>query len=145
MTEPISKAIRASLLSVPQIADKLATYKDAPGIFTRRPVPSDAEYPMIVAASFNAGATNEDGLISRRPVIVRDVLFYGRQPDDYRVIDEIALIAAKHFHRKRFSLSIDGYQVIDIVADDPRVAPVDNDKQVGRLVQLQLRLRDLSG
>lgn len=143
MSDPISKAIRASLLTVPGIADPLAKFKDAPGIFTRRPVPAAAEYPMIVTPSFNAGATNEDGLRSRRPVLVRDVLVYGRQPDDYRTVDAIAVLISEHFHRNRFALTIEGYQVVDIVADMPRAAPTDNDKQVGRLVQLQLRLKTL--
>lgn len=145
MSDPISKAIRAALLDVPGIADPLALYKGTPGVFTRRPVPADAKYPMIVTPSFNAGATNEDGLISRRPVVVRDVLVYGLQPGDYRVVDTIANLISPLFHRNRFALAIEGYQVVDIVADKPRVAPVDNDKQVGRLVQLQLRLKDLSG
>lgn len=143
MSDPISKAIRASLIGIPGIADPLARYKDAPGIFTRRPVPAAAEYPMIVTPSFNAGATNEDGLRSRRPVLVRDVIVYGLQPGDYRVVDTVAGLISQHFHRNRFALSIEGYQVVDIVADMPRAAPTDNDKQVGRLVQLQLRLKTL--
>lgn len=143
--EPISAAIRSSLLGNAAIVDFLGVWKGAASIHTRRPVPKDAPYPLILASSTNAGATNEDGLISRRPLLVRDVFVYGVQPTDLREVDAVAEMISAHFHRKRFALSIPGYHVLDIIADRPRPAPVDNDSQVGRLIQLQLRLKDLSG
>lgn len=143
--EPISAAIRASILADPAIVDLLGVWKGEASIHTRRPVPKDAPYPLVLAPSTNAGATNEDGLVSRRPLLVRDVFVYGLQPTDLRTVDAAAELISARFHRKRFALTIPGYHVVDIIADRPRPAPVDNDSQVGRLVQLQLRLKDLSG
>ena len=46
------------------------------------------------------------------------------------------------FHRQRFSVRPDGFSVIEVVAGGPVPGPTDDDKQVARIVQLRIRLRE---
>lgn len=144
--EPLDLAgpLRLALLGNAAIADLLASYQDYPAVFTSRPVPGDAPYPQaVVSPDISVG--NQDYLVGQLPMVRRDISFYGAQPDDYRTVEALAYKARVLFHRNRFAIDLTpNYAVIDIVAGGPIPAPVDDKNFVGRMVLLQLRLKDLS-
>jgi hypothetical protein len=86
---------------------------------------------------------NEDGLVSRRPIIVRDLVVYGQQDDQYRVVEELAYYLRQKFHRQKRALTVSGYHVIDIVATGPNPAPTDDWNHIARAVTLTIRLLEL--
>ncbi len=110
-----------------------------PSIFTKRPTPPNAAFPMIlVSPDITSG--NEDGLKARRPVLVRDIITYGIQDDQYRVVEEIAYYIHTKFHRQRGSIEVPNFHVIDIVSIGPIPAPTDDLNEVARAVTLTIRL-----
>ncbi len=121
----------------------MATRKAPKVSSTRRPIPSESGNPTIVIGP-NAGLSDRDGLTSRRPLVVRDVSIYGQQPDHYRDVEALGYITRALFHRKRFAISVPGFQVIEITARGPTPGPTDDATDVCRYVSLTIALRDLS-
>lgn len=122
------------------IAALLPLYNGARAVFTNRPVPADAPYPMIISAA-DVTRTDEDLIASQVPVIIRDVAIYGQNTGaGTRVVETLALLVRDLFHRQRGSLTIPGWNVMDIVCTGPTVGPTDNDETVARIVTLKVRL-----
>jgi hypothetical protein len=138
--------IRAALIGEASIADQLSKWKDAPAVFTRRPVPDEATYPLAIVNP-DAAISDDDALNSERPIVVRDIVFYGRKApagdplDQTRIVEALGFRARALFHRQKFSVRPAGFSVIGIVAAGPFPAPVDDEGTVGRLVSLTIRLR----
>lgn len=143
----VSPAIRAAILGNTTITSRLATWQGSPAVLTRLPIPEDVPFPAIVIP-FNSVTTDQDFLTSDLTVIIRDVMVYGNiaapgTPEDHtRRVDEIAYELRRLFHRNRASLDNQPYHVVDIVVNGPRPAPVDDDKTVGRMVTLTLRIQN---
>lgn len=137
----LSEPIRTALLAEPTIADELSVYGDSRAIFTRRPVPDDATYPMIVVSQ-DIAVGDEDGIADFRPVITRDVIAYGHNstPAKFRQIEALGYAIQALFHRQRQVLTVPDWSVISIIASGPRAAPVDDLETAGRLVELAIRL-----
>lgn len=135
----LSAPIYAALTGNSAIANALATYEGAAAVFTRRPIPADCTYPLVISAG-DVTRGNQDLINSPIQVIERDVSIYGLQPADYRTVETVALAVRDLFHRQRRSLIVPGWSVLDIVCGGPIAAPVDDDQQVGRLVTLTVRL-----
>ena len=128
------------LANVSAITSLLGTYLSNPSIHTRRPIPVAAQYPMIVVSPAIA-ITDEDGLVSRRPVVITDIAAYGQQDSDYRTIDSLGYLLRSNFHRQsKFSISVSGYDIIDLVASGPVPAPTDDNEQIGRMITVTTRL-----
>lgn len=140
MSLDLAPAIFDALVADSFIASSIAPWENSLSIHTRRPVPEDAPYPMILIAP-DVSIADEDWLIAKRPVIVRDILIYGKQPDHYRLVEQIGYAVRMLFHSKRFSIIPIGYAVVDITARGPMPAPVDDEQEVGRMVSLTIRLR----
>lgn len=140
MSLNLAGPIRIAMLAEPSIAGLLSIFRGEPAIATRRPLPAGMGRPCI-AVSPDVTVTDEDALNSPRPVVVRDIIAYGDQPDDYRVIEDLGYAMRDFFHRNRFSIVPDGYAVIDIVARGPFPAPTDSEKTVARMVSLTIRLQ----
>jgi len=151
LTEAMFKALRASIIDGDPVrsidtAEHLGEWKGEPAVFTRRPVPQDAIDPIVIINPPIA-ITDEDALVSRRPVWTGTVAVYGRKgapgsPEDQtREVEQTADRIFELFHRERFSLSLDGFSVIDVRASGPVPGPTDDDKQVARIVSLRIRLR----
>ncbi|HEY5412058.1 MAG TPA: hypothetical protein VIJ94_15155 [Caulobacteraceae bacterium] len=140
----LSGPFRAALLNSTPISSLLGIYEGEPAVFTSRPVPAAAPYPQaIVSPPISIG--NQDMLKSIIPVPRIDISFYGEQPDDYRTVEALGYLARKLFHRQKFSIDLSpDFSVIDIICNGPITAPVDDTNRVGRMVLLQLRLKDLS-
>jgi hypothetical protein len=77
----LSEAIRTALVGDPDIAALLPAYAGSLPVFTRRPVPADAPYPMLVVSA-DLVSSNEDGVYDQRPILVRDVAAYHSNPWD---------------------------------------------------------------
>lgn len=146
ITAALSAGLRAALIAEDAIAGQLGEWNGEPAVFTRRPVPSDAPKPLAIINP-PASSTDEDGLNSPRPVIVRDIAFYGNKaepgsPDDHtRKVEAMGDAARELFHRKKFSVRVAGYSVIDILVTGPIPAPVDDEGTIGRVVRVTIRLR----
>lgn len=138
-------ALRTAIKESEPITALLAKWKGEPSIHTRQPVPEGAKYPMVVIPSQNAAASDQDALVSRRPVLIRDVLVYGDNLESTRQVDEVAELIFLLLHRQKFALSIEGYRVIDIVARRATAAPTSDEKKVGRLIPLTIRLQASTG
>lgn len=141
MSLDLAPAIREALIDEVTISGLLAEYNGEPAIFTRRPVPSESLYPMIIVSP-DIVINDIDALVSRRPVVIRDVTVYGNQPDDYRTIEQIGYSIRQLFHRQRLSITPTGYSVVDIIATGPNPAPTDDQKTVARVVTLTITTRE---
>jgi hypothetical protein len=74
----LTQPIRDGLLAEPLIASALPNYgSNGKTIFTRRPVPSDAPYPMIVISP-DVTVTDQDGIDHEKSVVIRDIAVYGK-------------------------------------------------------------------
>lgn len=140
MSELLGPAYREALIAAPGIGDALDLYHNEPAIFTRRPPPADAPQRMIIIGP-NAGQGDDDFLVGRNPWFIRDIVAYGDQPDDYRLVERIADEIYELFHRQKFSVTVPGFSVISIEAEGPFPAPVDDEMTVARLVSVTIRLR----
>lgn len=141
MSHDLSAPVRAALVGAGVVTAALSAYLGSYPVFTRVPVPDDAPYPMIVVhAQFGAG--DEDGVDDLRPIAVRDVTVYGRNDtaEHYRAVESLAYAVWELFHRQRASLSVPGWSVVDVRAQQPRPAPVDDEEIIARRVELTVRL-----
>jgi hypothetical protein len=136
----LAPAILTTLKADPTIAGSISTWENEPSVFTRRPAPPDAPYPLILVSP-DIAYTDQDALTARRDVIMRDISVYGTQPTQYRLVELVAYRVRDVFHRQHTSLRPDGYNVIDIRATGPIAAPVDDENLVGRLVTLTVRVQ----
>lgn len=132
----LSAPLRTAIIG----AASITTHLSSPtAVYTRRPIPDATTYP-VVAISPDVTFGDEDGLDVMRPVITRDVCVYGEQPDQYRAVETAAYAIRTLFHRRPFALSVPDYSVTGITAAGPMAAPVDDDRLVGRVVILTIRL-----
>lgn len=139
----LAEPIRSALIGSADISAALAVYLGEPAVFTKRPAPGDAGYPLaMVSPDITLG--NEDAVNRLRPIVTRDVSIFGQNPSDYRTVESLGYLVRALFHRKRFAIVVPNFQVVEIVAAGPRIAPADDDDHLCRLVSLRIRLRDLA-
>lgn len=143
MSLNLAAPFRTAIIGNTAIAPSLGIYENEPAVFTRRPVPDGAPYPMIVVNP-DASIGDMDGLKVRLPIVTRDIIVYGLQPDDYRVVEDIGYALRDQFHRQKWALVVPGFSVIDIVITGPYPAPTDNENEVARMISARVRLEDLS-
>lgn len=135
----LSQPLYAALTGVSDGIDGLATYQGAPAVFTRRPVPIDCGFPLIITAG-DVTHGDEDFIADEMVQIVRDIAVYGNKHADYRAVETIALDVRDLFHRNRESLTVPGWHVVDIRCRGPVPTGDDDDQTIGRVVTLQVRL-----
>jgi hypothetical protein len=140
----LSQPLYAALTGVSDGVDGLATYHGAPAVFTKRPVPIDCGFPMIITAG-NVTHGDQDFIADEMADIVRDIAAYGTKAtdstkDQTRTVEQIALDVRALFHRKRESLIVPGWHVVDIRCKGPVPTGDDDDQTIGRVVSLQVRL-----
>jgi hypothetical protein len=143
--------IRNALIGSEPITSMLATYLDGPAIFTRRPAPAGAQYPMIVVSG-NVRKTDADGINDSRPIVGRDIGVYALNDNaaSYRAVETIGEMIYTMFHHERTSLPIEqfeeggcipnGWNVVDIHCTGPIIAPVEDDQFVAKVVSLTIYL-----
>ena len=147
MSADLLPAIRASLVGDADIIDELTAYAGSYPVFTRRPVPNNAPYPLIVVnPQIQVGQV--DGISDQKPILTHDIAVYGRNGmagtvDNYRAVERIAFLIHQLFHRRPASVSVSGWGVVDVTALGPFPAPVDDEQTVGRRVEVTARLARL--
>lgn len=124
----LAPAIRASLLTI------------ADTVYTRRPVPSGATYPMIVVSQDIANV-DRDLVSTRIQYVVRDIIVYGQNDTaaHYREVEDLAYQVFDLFHRRPSMISVTGWHIVDVVARGPIAAPTDDNTTVARVVTLSIR------
>lgn len=140
MSLDLGAPIRTALLADAGITALLSTWNSAAAVFTRRPTPSDATRPLIVVSE-DIAVTDADGLRSDRPIVIRDILVYGDQPNHYRDVETLGYLIRDLFHRQKGSVFSSTYDIIDIRATGPRAAPTSDEEVVGRIVSLTFMMR----
>lgn len=144
MSWDVAPAILARVRAESAIDDALGTYQQAKAYFTKRPLPAGDPgiYPAcLIPKPIVMG--NADALASFRPIVTRQVCFYGLQDKHFRVVDDLGYIVHRIFHRRRDALVVDGFQTIEIECSGPVEAPVSNEKLVGSVVILTIQLREI--
>lgn len=139
----LSQPLYAALTGISDGITGLATYQGAPAVFTRRPVPIDCGFPLIITAG-DVTHGDEDFIADEMASIVRDISVYGSKHADYRAVESIALDVRDLFHRNRESLIVSGWHVVDIRCRGPVPTGDDDDQTIGRVVTLQVRLTKAS-
>lgn len=141
----LSIPLRTAILGTSEITALLPTFMNSKTVFTRRPVPDNATYPMIVISP-NISVRDEGGIDNEQPMIVRDIAAYGLNDEssNYRDVETLADLIHTLFHNQRNAITIAGWHVVRIVATGPMPAPADDEKHVGRVVSLQIRLARLN-
>lgn len=141
MTADLAAPIRAALLGDASIISGLPAYAGGYPIFTRRPAPADAPYPMIMVSP-DISVTDQDGVNFLEPLVERDVAVYGQNDTaaHYRAVESMAYAVRALFHRRWRSLVVPEWKVVQVVARGPIPAPTDDDQTVGRLVTLTITL-----
>lgn len=140
MSLDLATDLRDALVDDATIGPLLPQYLGEPAVATRRPVPAD--FPALcIIVNPDSGITDQDFLNTQMPIVVRNIAVYGNQPDDYRTVEQLAYAVRELFHRQKWAIRPNGYQVLDIVASGPLPAPNDDETTVGRIVGLTISLR----
>lgn len=141
MTVDLAIPLMTALTGNASIVALLPDYLGAKTVFTRRPIPTDAPYPMILVSP-DIAVGDQDGINDLRPIPMRDISVFGQNdtPQKYRDVEAIALLVRSMFHRQRTSLSVTGWHVIQVRARGPFIGPVDDDQTIARIVSLTIEL-----
>lgn len=138
----VAPQIRAALIGNTAIAAMLATWEGEPSVHTRRPLPSTADSYPLIAISPDVSFTDTDFLNGDLSTVIRDIAIYGKQPDDYREVEDLGYMVRKLFHRNKDALFNESYHVVSLVVSGPSVAPTDDANIVGRMVTLTIRIQE---
>jgi hypothetical protein len=107
-----------------------------PSIFVKRPIPSEALKPIIIAATI-VSDVDADLLVHRGREIQRDIVVYGKAPDQYDDIIEAAEIVRNLFHQTK--LAVSGWHTVWLRARGPIDGPAEP-QEVARVVTILIRL-----
>lgn len=142
----LAMPLRKAIVEEASIAGLLGAYQDSKPVFTRRPTPTDADYPVIVISP-DISLSDNDGVNDFRPIQVRDISVYGQNDTaaHYRTVEQIAYAVREFFHSNRQAIVVSGWHVVDINATGPIPTPTDDDQTVGRMVSLTIQLARLAG
>jgi hypothetical protein len=137
----MSQSIRASLAADDFVNSNLPQYLTDITIFTRRPVPPDAPYPMIVVDP-NKANVDIGGLNYNQLRILADIAVYGSNDSasNFRLVEQLAYEVFELFHRNRGSVQVPGWQTARVWCNGPIQIPSDDDMRVGRLISLTAEL-----
>ncbi|WP_427023038.1 tail completion protein gp17 [Aureimonas ureilytica] len=132
----LADAIYARLAGDALLTASLGTWEGNPSIFTFRPVPDGAEYPIALAAEV-VSDVNADAVTARGRQIVRDIAIYGKAESQFDAVEAAAERVRALFHRQ--PLEVDGFRVIVVTASGPMSGPAEPD-EIGRIVTLTIRM-----
>ena len=145
----LSQALRNAIINGNGVTDLLGQNPGGDNVFTSRPVPAKAPYPMVVIGP-DLGTNDQGGLNDQRLTIIRDVGVYGQNSGDtkqqYRDVETTARLVRDLFHRKPASIVVPDWRVVQIWTRGPLTGPTSNanggtdDKFVARIVELTITL-----
>lgn len=137
----LQPSIRSFLLTDSTFSNYLTDYNGSKALFTRRPVPDDAEYPLAIISP--AITYRESDFVSGQKhfYLTHDLLIFDTNDSssNYRNVENAAFRARKILHRfdvTTFSHPT-GYKVLLCLADYPISGATDDLIKVSRVVQLQ--------
>lgn len=139
----LSVAIRKHLLTIQDFIDIIASYKNSKSVFTYRPVPEDAEYPMSVIST-TLGGTDSDYINCFKRNIQYNVILYDKNlsPESYINIERVANSVARSFHRLNPTLlDLTGVNVVSVTASNPFPAPTDDNETIARAITLNFEVK----
>ena len=138
----LQTAIRQRILDDVTISSLLPNYLNSKPVFTRVPVPEDAEYPLIVVSPLIAETDRDFISCGARRVATYDIAVYSRNDDatNYRKVEQIAYRLAEIFNRvPRYSLAMpSGSSLIQTTIIGPFPGPTDDLVKVARVVSLNI-------
>jgi len=132
----LSTAIYSRLNGDATLAGFLGTTASVPSIFTKRPVPTGAGYPLILATTVVADV-DQDFIASPMRQISRDIAVYGMLATHFDKVVDAAERVRVLFHRQ--PLAFTGWRALDVIAAGPIDAPAEP-QEIGRIVTLTMRL-----
>lgn len=138
----LSVAIRKHLLTIQDFVDIIANYNNSESIFTYRPVPQDAPYPMCIIST-TLGGNDSDYINCFKRNILYNVIIYDKNltPNQYVNIERAANTVARSFHRMNpTSLDIQGVRVVSVTASNPFPAPTDDNETIARAITLNFEV-----
>lgn len=138
MTLDLAGPFRTSIISSSSIVNLLGEFNSQPCVFTSRPVPDSVQFPLIMVGP-DVTLLDQDGVDDDRPVVQRDIAVYGEALKHYRAVEEVGYLLRQLFHRTH-NLEPIGYNLVQMQVLGPRIAPVDDDATVGRLISVTVSL-----
>lgn len=143
MTNPspnLAIPLRTAIVSDAAITALLPAFLGSYPVFTRRPVPDTAPYPMIVVTE-DIGVSDNDGVNDFRPSYTRAILVYSTNdtPENSRKATSIGLLVRDLFHRQKNAIVVTGWTVTQILATGPAPTFAD-DQNLGVAVTLAIQL-----
>lgn len=137
----LAKSIQDFLLADTNVTSKISVYLNSFAIFTRRPVPEDAKYPMIVVSPLVAD-TDLDFLRCKRRILSYDIAIYHNNDAsaNYRLVEELGFYIARKFDKlPRHAMTLPtGVSLVKSLARGPIVGPQDDLVKVSRVIPLEL-------
>ncbi|WP_268915633.1 tail completion protein gp17 [Aureimonas psammosilenae] len=132
----LSDALYARMAEDSALTALLGEWQGNPSIITFRPVPDDAERPIILAST-TVSDVDRDITNARGRQVVRDIAIYGRADSQFDAVEIAAERVRALFHRR--PLTVAGFRVIVVTATGPILAPTDPD-ETGRIITLTIRM-----
>ena len=139
-TPDLAVPLRNALINAVAIQALVASYQGSYAVFTRRPTPDNVYPQIVVSGEITFG--NEDGNNYFAPMMTRDVTAWGLNDvaTNFRNVEVLGRAIRDLFQRQRSSIVVPSWNVTDIQCRGPVRAPSDDDKLVGRLVSVTVRL-----
>lgn len=138
----LQPSLRTFILNDLTISSLLPAYLDSKAIFTRRPVPNNATYPMIVISSLVSAINNDFVSCGGRQTLTFDIAVYSNNDtaENYRIVETIAYRLATILHRiPRYALNMPtGSSLIQTTAIGPFPGPTDDYVKVARVVSVNI-------
>lgn len=132
----LATAIFSRLSGDATLTAMLGKTATVPSIFTKRPIPTAAGYPLILATTIVADV-DQDFVASPMRQISRDIAVYGMLATHFDKVVDAAERVRVLFHRQ--PLTFAGWRAVDVIAAGPIDAPAEP-QEIGRIVTLTMRL-----
>lgn len=140
----LAVTIRKHLLTNQDFIDIISVFgSNSKAVFTRRPVPETAKYPLCIISPAISGA-HMDYLSCKSTSIDYDVIVYGQNDTakNYDDVEKVGYLVANLFHRvDTTKLEQNGFSIIAVTATTPFPAPTDDNDTVARAVRLTFDIK----
>lgn len=138
--------IRSLLLSDLDITQHLSIFNGAKAIFTRRPVPENADYPFIIINP-PFSDTDRDFLDLAFRDVTYNIIVYGNNDtsQNYRNVEDTAFkIKNKFLRLPKTGMTMPvGYSLVRGNSIGPFIAPTDDEKKIARAVSVTISYNKL--
>jgi len=139
----LQPAIRTHILNDVTISSLLSTYQNQKSVFTRRPTPQDATYPLVIVSPIVGENENDYIGCNGRRTLTYDIAVYSNNDEalNYRNVEKIAFRLTQIFHRMdRFALTPPSGSIVQVTASSPFPGPTDDFVKVARIVTLNIEI-----